>query len=107
MDDDTAHIENRIRKVLFPSPGDRLDQPEFGVRLERHVFEPSTPETRAALQSQVQDALQRWLADIIDVEDVQVKADEATLRVEIQYVVRRGGQRESVVFPVYVSEGGS
>jgi len=41
----------------------------------------------------VQSSLQRWLSEWIVVESVQVEAMESTLRVTVQYVIRRTGAR--------------
>jgi hypothetical protein len=55
-------------------------------------------ELAAATQFLVQGALQQWLGDLIVVEDVQVEADDGTLQVGVQYVVRRTQQRQVAQF---------
>jgi uncharacterized protein len=46
----------------------------------------------------VQGSLQQWLADLIQVEAVQVESEDATLTVTVQYVVRRNQQRRVTEF---------
>jgi len=46
----------------------------------------------------VQGALQQWLGALIVVEKVSVEAEEATLRVTVQYVMRGSGTRETQTF---------
>jgi uncharacterized protein len=50
----------------------------------------------------VQGALQQWLGDLIVVEAVTAEADDARLRVTVQYVIRRTAARETQTF---VQEG--
>ena len=58
----------------------------------------SSPELAAATQFAVQGALQQWLGDLILIEAVRVEGEEATLRVEVQYVVRRTQQSQTAQF---------
>jgi hypothetical protein len=46
----------------------------------------------------VQGALQQWLGEVIAVEAVQIEANDAALRVSIQYVVRRSQMRQTAEF---------
>jgi hypothetical protein len=55
-------------------------------------------ELASATQFLVQGSLQQWLGDIIAVEQVSVVRDDAVLRVVVEYVVQRTGQRQSATF---------
>src|SRR4051812_1679530 len=83
------HIRDLIEQVLFTSPGERVNRPTFGCGLMQLVFAPNSEELAAATQYLVQGALQQWLGDLIQVEEVAVENDDAALRVAVQYVVRR------------------
>ena len=96
MDDD--HIRNLIEQVLFTSPGERINRPDFGCGLLQLVFQPNSPELAAVTQFTVQGALQQWLGDLIQVEAVTVDSDEATLQVYVQYVIRTSQTRRSELF---------
>ena len=87
------HVRNLIEQVLFTTPGERVNRPDFGSGLLQLVFAPNSDELAAATQFTVQAALQHWLGDLIMVEAVAVESDNATLRVAVQYVVRRTQQR--------------
>jgi hypothetical protein len=93
-----AHIRELIEQVLFTSPGERVNRPTFGCGLAQLVFAPNSDELAAATQYLVQGALQQWLGDLIQVEDVLVENNDSTLRVAVQYVVRRTQQREVARF---------
>jgi phage baseplate assembly protein W len=61
------------------------------------IFAPNSPELAATVQFTVQAALQRWLGDVIDVQDLQVDATDSTLSVDLKYIIRRTGQQETAV----------
>ncbi len=92
------HIRDMIEQVLFTSPGERVNRPDFGCGLLSLVFAPNSTELAAATQFIVQGSLQQWLGDVIAVEGVQVEAFESQLRVAVQYVVKRTGQRQLAEF---------
>jgi uncharacterized protein len=92
------HVRDLIEQVLFTTPGERVNRPTFGSGLLQLVFAPSGPEVAAAVRFQVQGALQQWLGEIIQVEAVEVEADNGTLVVAVRYVVRRTMQRQIARF---------
>ena len=96
--DDDKHIRNLIEQVLFTSPGERVNRPTFGCGLQRLVFAPNSDELAAATQFLVQGALQQWLGDLIQVDEVQVESEDSQLRVVVQYIVRRTQQQQTAQF---------
>jgi len=91
------HIRDMIEQFLFINPGERVNRPDFGSGLLQMVFAPNSPELAAALQLTIQAGLQRWLGDLIEVQSVVVQSQDATLRVEVQYMVKRTGERRTEV----------
>ena len=96
--DAATHVRGLIEQVLLTSPGERLRRPDFGSGLFHAVFDPGGLDLAVALQDVAQTALDRWLGDLITVEAVEVRADDATLRVAVQYVLRATGERRSETF---------
>ena len=92
------HIRDLIEQVLFTSPGERVNRPSFGSGLMQLVFAPSSDELATATQFLVQGALQQWLGDLIQVEAVDVRSQDAILKVTVQYVIRRNQQRQVAQF---------
>ncbi len=92
------HVRQMIEQLLFTSPGERVNRPDFGSGLLQMVFAPNSPELAAALQFTLQAALQRWLGDAIDVKALEVSAQDSTLSVSITYVVRRTGVSQTAEF---------
>ena len=88
---DDEHVRDMIEQLLFTSPGERVNRPDFGSGLLQLVHSPNSPELAAALQFSVQAGLQRWLGDLVEVRSLQASAVDSTLRVIVEYVVTRTG----------------
>ena len=80
-----AYVRQLIEQVLFTSPGERVNLPDFGSGLLQLPFAPNSPEMGAATQFAVQGALQKWLSDYIVVQSVVASAQDAELRVTVTY----------------------
>ena len=96
--DDDDHVRDMIYQVLFTSPGERVNRPDFGCGLKQLVFMPNSDALAAATRFLVHGALQRWLATVIDVQQVTVSAEEETLRVLVVYIKRSTGERRRDLF---------
>ena len=92
------HVRDLIRQVLFTNPGERVNRPDFGCGLKRLVFMPNSDALAAATQMTVQSALQRWLGRVIQVDEVEVRADDAELTVTVVYQRLDTGERVEDVF---------
>jgi len=96
--DANEHIRDMIEQLLFTSPGERVNRPDFGSGLLQLVFAPNSPELAATLQFTMQAALQKWLGDLILVNQVQVQSEDGKLSVLVQYTVRRTQQTQEATF---------
>ncbi len=96
--EDDAYLRDLIEQVLFTAPGERVNRPTFGSGLSRLVFAPNSDELAAATQLLVQGALQEWLGDLIQVDEVTVTSEEAQLRVTVRYKNRRSQQTQTADF---------
>jgi phage baseplate assembly protein W len=94
------HVRDMVEQVLFTSPGERVNRPDFGCGLLELVFEPNSELLAAATELRVRGALQRWLSDVIDVESLSVRADEERLVVHLVYVRLLDGARTELQLPV-------
>ncbi|MGH7462695.1 MAG: GPW/gp25 family protein [Longimicrobiales bacterium] len=92
------HIRDLIEQLLFTTPGERVNRPDFGSGLLQLVFMPASTELAAATQFLVQAGLQQWLGDRIAVDAVNVLVEDSTVRVSVQYTVRRTDERRSAEF---------
>jgi uncharacterized protein len=93
------HLSDLILQVLFTSPGERVNLPEFGVGVQRLVFAPNSDALRSSVQFMVSTNLQRWLGDRISVNQVNVSSDpgdESTVTIEIIYTIKQTLQQQRV-----------
>src|SRR5271157_1726799 len=77
--DENEHIRDMIMQVLFTNPGERVNRPDFGCGLKRLLFMPNSQPLAAATQVLVKSALQEWLENEIQVEQVSVDARDSQL----------------------------
>ncbi|MDX6694822.1 MAG: uncharacterized protein QOF02_2425 [Blastocatellia bacterium] len=96
--DNDNHIRDMIEQVLFTSPGERVNRPTFGSGLLQLVFAPNSDELAAATQFLVQGALQQWLGDLIQVDEVSVANDDSKLLVTVVYTVRSSQEQVTAQF---------
>jgi phage baseplate assembly protein W len=93
---DRDHIRDMLEQLIFTTPGERVNRPDFGSGLLQLVFAPNSPELAATVQFTLQAAIQRWLGDVIDVQDLEVQAVDSTLTIDLKYVIRRTNQQQTV-----------
>jgi len=93
---DNDHIRQMIEQLIFTNPGERVNRPDFGSGLLQLIFAPNSPELAATVQFTLQAALQRWLGDVIDVQNLEVQAIDSALTVNLTYVVRLTNQQQTV-----------
>ena len=79
------YVKQLVEQVLFTSPGERVNLPDFGSGLLQLPFAPNSVEMAAATQFAVQGALQKWLSNYVKVQSVTASAQEAVLTVIVKY----------------------
>lgn len=98
LTDDDDHIRDMIEQFLFTNPGERVNRPDFGSGVMQLIFAPNSPELAATLQFTIQAGLQQWLGDLIEVQELNVTSDDASLSIELAYKVRRTQEIRSTTF---------
>jgi uncharacterized protein len=97
------HLRDLILETLFTNPGERVNLPEFGVGIERMVFEPSGDTLRATAQFLITTNLQRWLSDRITVQQVTVTSvpgEEEQVTIEITYVKKATQEQQQLIVQI-------
>ena len=85
QDPQQDYLRQLVEQVLFTSPGERVNLPDFGSGLLQLPFAPNSVEMAAATQFSVQAALQKWLSSYIKVQSVVASVQEAVLTVTVTY----------------------
>src|SRR6185312_4627990 len=93
---ESQHIRQMIEQLIFTSPGERVNRPTFGSGVLQLIFAPNSPELAATVQFTMQAAIQQWLGDVIQVENLEVLATDSTLSVDMSYSIRRTNEQQTL-----------
>ena len=96
--DEDDHIRDLIYQVLFTSPGERVNRPDFWCGIGQLVFMPNSAALAAATQFLVQGSLTRWLDPVIAVQRVEVVATDNVLTVGVAFTKRSTGEERDERF---------
>jgi uncharacterized protein len=88
-----AHVEQLIKQVLFTSPGERVNRPDFGCGVKRMVFAPNDEVVASLAQATILEALTRWLDPVITVNAVKVQAVDEVLQILVAYTLKARQER--------------
>jgi len=92
------HVRELLEQLLFTSPGERVNRPDYGCGLLQLLFAANSPELAATVEYTARAAVQRWLGDLLDLLELLATAEESVLRVDVRYVVRRTRQEAEARF---------
>jgi len=95
---EAEHARDLIEQVLFTGPGERVNRPDFGCGVLQLVFEPNSEDLAAATRVLIHGSLQRWLADEIEVANVEVRSDDSALRITVEYTLLATGEQRVDAF---------
>ncbi len=96
-------VAQAMRLILGTARGERRMRPEFGCGIHDFMFAPIDATTIGMVRYHVTEALGRW-EPRVDVNDVRVNLDphvDGCLLIEIDYTLRRTGDRRNLVYPFY------
>lgn len=95
-----AYIRSLILQVLMTAQGERINRPDFGASLRRLVFAPLGANVETWVQALVLQALNRWLARYVRVEQVRVRVKDTTIQVDLDYTVLAQGEVQFLTMEV-------
>lgn len=92
--DPAAHARQLLEQLLLTSPGERVMRPSFGGGVHQLVFAPTGDQAAAAAQHLISGAIQQWLAAWIELQAVDVRADDAAMVITVTYRLHETGAEE-------------
>jgi phage baseplate assembly protein W len=92
------HIRDLIEQLLFTTPGERVNRPDFGCGVLSLIFAPNSPELATAMEITIQASIEQWLGDLIDLETLEVTSVDASLYIVVQYLVQSSGEAQTATF---------
>lgn len=96
--DYNQHIRNLIEHVLFTSPGERVNRPNFGSGLLQSVFQPNSSQLATTTQFVVQGSLNQWLGSLIEVNEVDILNEDSRLEVTVVYTILKNKEQQVAQF---------
>jgi phage baseplate assembly protein W len=93
-----AHIKGEVLQLLLTNPGERPLQPLIGGGLRRLVFEGNSDATAAVAKATINRALNDYLGHRIEIMALEVKNNDATLLVGLQYRIIATGEEQRLRF---------
>lgn len=92
------HARDLIEAVLFTSPGERVNRPDFGSGLLDMLFDTNNQALETAADFLIQSAIQRHLSEVLTVSELSLRRDEGLLEITLSYVLRDTGEAVSDTF---------
>lgn len=83
------HISQLIEQILFTLPGERVNRPTFGCGLRQLMFSPISQELLNIFRDDVNCSLETYLRDMITVNEVSVKLDNNSFKINIYYTINK------------------
>jgi phage baseplate assembly protein W len=83
------HIRDLIEQILFTNPGERVNRPDFGAGIYQLLFAPVSAEQAATTEFMIRGALQRYLGQRIEVQEVAAEGVDAAINISITYRILR------------------
>ncbi len=97
-DERRRYVRNLIEAVLFTSPGERVNRPEFGSGIRELLFDTNSEAIANATEFMVQSAIQRYLSELVVIESLEVTRNEGELRITLTYAMRDEAERVTETF---------
>ena len=92
------HVREMLEQLLFTQPGERVSRPEFGTPISNTIFDRPTPDVLSNLEFQISTSVQRFMGDVIALENVDVQVEDNKLYVTIRYLIYQGNHSVEEVF---------
>lgn len=104
---DEEDIAESLRILLSTVPGERTMQPAYGCGLHTMVFETINESTLTELKDIIERSV-LFFEPRITLESVDIDTDElleGSLKIQLNYTVRKTNTRSNIVYPFYYLEG--
>lgn len=102
IDDLDLHLRDKVLAVLFTAPGERVNNPRFGVGLNRTVFDPLDQLTAAAVEFRIAEGLRRELSAEAELSAVEVGSGPAEGAMLVAITYQRRADRVTRTLEVVV-----
>jgi phage baseplate assembly protein W len=91
-------VLQELEQLVLTDPGERLFLPDFGGGANRLLFEAADAQTASVAQATLTQAIQHWLAGRVNLQSVNVTAEDSAIRITIIYQVAGATSTVQAVF---------
>jgi phage baseplate assembly protein W len=92
------HVRDELIQLLLTNPGERPYLPAFGGGARRLVFDAAGATTAAMAKAMISQALTRWLQERVTLDQLDVRANDVTLTVDLTYRVAGTEDQRQLTF---------
>jgi len=96
--DENTHIRDMLEQILFTTPGERVNRPDFGCGVSAMVFGSTAIEFITIKKTQIHSQIQQLLGHLIQVNDVIITTEDNRVNILIHYTVFKNQDQYSVEF---------
>lgn len=73
-EDHVSMVLQNLKMIVLTSPGERSMNPDFGVGINRFLFEQDHPETYATLKAKIVNQVKDYLP-YVDIRDIEIRSN--------------------------------
>ncbi|MEH2070104.1 MAG: GPW/gp25 family protein [Nostoc sp.] len=95
---ENSHIRDLIEQLLFTTPGERVNRPDFGCGVLSLIFAPNSPELVTTMEITIQASIEQWLGDLIDLQTLEVTNVDSSLYIMVEYLVQSSGEVQTATY---------
>jgi phage baseplate assembly protein W len=99
LSDPLAEIKQNFKILLLTRPGEKLDEPEFGIGIQNFLFEMNTIEIKQQISSRIKSQVITYLSsiNIVNIDLSTFENNENGVYVAITYYVPQINQQDRIV----------
>lgn len=106
MSSDEENIRQSLWILFSTTPGERVDQYDYGCPLRNYIFEILDVTTQTILTEQIKRCINLFEPRItIGSISFELKQNEGVMQVNLDYTICQTNKRSNMVYPFYLHEG--
>lgn len=83
---DKKLVVDDLKQIIFTNPGERVNEPSFGVGIERFLFEPNSLVTKQQIEFLLREQISAFLP-IVNLIGIDFEATDNELKIVIKYMI--------------------
>lgn len=92
-------LKENLVHILLTGVGERVMRRNYGGGIQQLVHDPNNDALRAIIQHQIATSIGQWEPRIL-LQNVAVSQQEGTVFIDLQYIIRRTRQVQSLSVPI-------